>query len=75
MNKVYSNMPKYLDDVISIQCGDAYTVVLKTTGKVIAWGLNNVGQTNVPKNLDNVINICCGDAYNVALKSDGTVVA
>jgi hypothetical protein len=42
---------------------------------VLAWGLNEYGQTNVPTGLKNVVAIAAGGWHNLALKSDGTLVA
>ena len=42
---------------------------------VLAWGLNDSGQTNVPAGLGEVTAIAAGVGHSVALKSDGTVVA
>lgn len=66
--------------------GGAFTIMLKTDGKVLAWGNNQYGQLgnggsggkeNQPpepvRDLDNVVHIAAGEAHSVALKSDGTV--
>ena len=42
---------------------------------MVAWGLNNRGQTAVPAGLTNVKTIAAGGDITVALKTDGTVVA
>src|SRR5215510_9411426 len=41
---------------------------------VVAWGLNNTGQTNVPANLTNACQIDGGYTHSLALKDDGVVV-
>ena len=43
--------------------------------KVVAWGMNTVGQINVPIGLKGVQAIAAGYSHSVALRSDGTVVA
>jgi hypothetical protein len=48
---------------------------LNVAGMVVAWGLNNHGQTNVPTALSLVTAIAAGKSHTVALKSDGTVIA
>jgi alpha-tubulin suppressor-like RCC1 family protein len=42
--------------------------------QVVAWGVNNHGQTNVPPNLTNAIAIAGGWHHSAALRADGTVV-
>jgi len=54
---------------------DTITRALTQGGNVVAWGLNNEGQTRVPAGLSGVVAIAAGDRHTVALKSDGTVVA
>ncbi len=43
--------------------------------EVIAWGLNDSGQTTVPSGLDNAIALAAGTTHALALKADGTVIA
>lgn len=50
-------------------------MALKSDGTVVAWGLNDVGQTNVPAGLTQVIALAAGENHTLALKQDGTVVA
>ena len=45
------------------------------SGTVVAWGLNDDGQTSVPVGLSGVTAIAAGRFHTVALKNDGTVVA
>ena len=51
------------------------SLALKSDGTVVAWGLNNKGQTKVPEDLKSVVAIAAGSDHSLALKSDGTVVA
>lgn len=44
-------------------------------GTVVAWGLNDYGQTSVPAGLDGVTAIAGGNRHSLALKGDGTVAA
>ena len=46
-----------------------------TTGKpVLAWGVNNYGQTSVPATLTNTVALAGGAEYSLALSGDGTVM-
>jgi alpha-tubulin suppressor-like RCC1 family protein len=42
---------------------------------VVAWGLDNYGQTYVPPSLTNVVAVAAGSGFSMALNADGTVVA
>lgn len=44
-------------------------------GTVVAWGLNNLGQTTAPAGLDDVVAVGAGRLHTVALRTDRTVVA
>ena len=46
------------------------------SGKVVAWGHNDHGQSTVPQAaLSGVTQVACGEAHTVALKGDGSVIA
>src|SRR5438067_800115 len=44
-------------------------------GTVVAWGLDQYGETSVPAGLTGVVAVAAGYVHTAALKSDGTVVA
>jgi hypothetical protein len=46
-----------------------------TPAKLVAWGLNNFGQTNVPPAPLGVQAIAAGEYHSLLVQSDGTVVA
>ncbi|MCL5095995.1 MAG: RCC1 domain-containing protein [Candidatus Omnitrophica bacterium] len=46
----------------------------RAESEVVAWGLNDYGQTNVPSGLSNVVAVAAGRTHSSALRSDGTVV-
>jgi len=58
----------------NIAAGFFNSLALRADGTVIAWGLNNFGQTNVPAGLSNVVGIAAGWHHSLAFMSDGTVV-
>ena len=60
-------------NIVSIACGDGYTVGLKKDGTVIATGYNIFGQCDV-KSWKDIISIACGDGYTIGLKKNGTIV-
>jgi hypothetical protein len=43
-------------------------------GHIIAWGINDFGQTTVPPDLNDVIAVAAGPSHNLALRANGTVV-
>jgi len=61
--------------VAAIVAAGNYSLALKSNGTVVAWGVNDSGQTNVPGGLNNVVAIAGNLGYCLALKNDGTVVA
>ena len=67
--------PDYSNNVVAIAAENWTYLALKNDGTVIAWGLNNVGQTNVPAGLSNVTAIATDYIHSLALKNDGTVVS
>jgi hypothetical protein len=58
-----------------IAAGMARNVAVTEDGSVIAWGLNEGGESDVPSGLRNVIAIAAKHGHSLALESDGTVVA
>ncbi len=68
-----SNAPA-LTNAIAVAAGSRHDVVLKADGSLIAFGLNDFGQTNVPAIATNVIAIAAGGNQSLALRQDGTVV-
>jgi alpha-tubulin suppressor-like RCC1 family protein len=43
--------------------------------ELLAWGVDNNGQTNVPANLTNIVAVTGGGHGSAALRADGTVLA
>ena len=64
---------KVLSNVTALAAGRTHSLALKSDGTVVAWGLNQMGETDVPAGLSNVMMIAAGETYSMALKSDGTV--
>ena len=83
------NMGAIADKVIvSIACGDSYTIALDNTGKLYAWGANLYGQLgdggttqqNTPIFINTgaiankvIVSIACGDGHTIALDNTGNV--
>ncbi len=61
--------------MLAVAGGEYYSLALKNSGTVAAWGANILGQTNVPAGLNNVVTIAGGTYTSLALRNDGTVVA
>lgn len=59
-------VPASLGGVTAITA-NFHTVALKNDGTVVAWGLNDYGQTNVPVGLSRVTAIAAGAGHTVAL--------
>jgi hypothetical protein len=63
------------NDIRSVAAGDDFSLALRNTGTVLAWGRHDKGQTSIPPGLTSVVAIAAGASHALALKSDGTVVA
>jgi hypothetical protein len=61
--------------IVAIAAGGEHALALTSGSQVVAWGLNDHGQTNVPADLGKVTKIAAGQSFSVALKADGSVVA
>jgi hypothetical protein len=66
--------PDGLKNVVAISAGLRHALALKSDGTVVAWGVDELGETEVPPDLNGVVEIAAGDAHSLALRSDGTVV-
>jgi alpha-tubulin suppressor-like RCC1 family protein len=70
--------------IIQVVAGAHHAVVLRSDGKVVAWGENSYGQTNVPSDLAvvrdvtsplRVVMLAAGMNHTLALRANGSVVA
>lgn len=77
-------MKTFFSLVPSLRCGSLLVWLLllrlgqasaADPGTVIAWGLNDHGQSSVPTNLNGVVAIAGGGCHSLALKRDRTVLA
>jgi hypothetical protein len=53
--------------VIDVAAGNAHSVALKSSGQVVCWGSNGIGQSSVPLNLPSIRAIAAGGETTVAL--------
>jgi hypothetical protein len=60
-----------------VAAGEYHTVVRRSDGSIVAWGLNNDGQCNVPTLPTGLsyVEVAAGRFHTVARRSDGSVVA
>ncbi|MDR3460440.1 MAG: hypothetical protein P4N60_23675 [Verrucomicrobiae bacterium] len=69
-------LPSGLDsNVQAIAGGPAFFAALKSNGVVVAWGLNNLGQTNVPAGTTNFAAVAVDYIHGVGFNTNGTVAA
>jgi len=70
--------------IIQVVAGAHHAVVLRSDGKVVAWGENAYGQTNVPSDLFiardttnplRIVMLAAGMNHTLALRANGSVVA
>ncbi|MCX6884377.1 MAG: hypothetical protein NTX27_04975 [Verrucomicrobia bacterium] len=58
----------------AIAAGDRFSIALQRDGSVVAWGINEVGQTSLPSGLSKVVAISAGKNHGLALESTGQVI-
>ena len=77
----------YLQNIVSIACGDTHTAVVKSDGTLLTWGTGDHGQlgngTLIPSSspvtspvtvtaLPNTVSVACG-SHTLAVKSNGSI--
>lgn len=63
------------EKAVAVAAGGQHNLLLTESGKVLASGNNERGQTDVPKSLARVTAVAAGFAHSLALTETGTVVA
>jgi len=71
----YSNAVANINNASNIIHGGTFSVVLLDNNNIVAFGMNNYGQTNVPSNVNNVVQVAAGGSHTLALLDDGSVIA
>jgi hypothetical protein len=66
-------IPAGLNGATAMAAGYYQSLVLKSDGTVVGWGLADRG-ASIPAGLSGVTSIAAGSQFSLALKSDGTVV-
>jgi alpha-tubulin suppressor-like RCC1 family protein len=62
--------------ISQIAAGDGFSLALKSNGRLITWGKNDLGQITVPVSATTgITQIAAGDKHGLALRADGVVVA
>ncbi|GAB5561664.1 MAG: hypothetical protein SynsKO_33110 [Synoicihabitans sp.] len=69
------NLPSGLSNVVDVELGRNYGLLLNADGTVVSWGENFNGQRDIPHDLENVVGIVSGIGHSAALIADGTVRA
>jgi len=64
-----------VDDVVAVTGGDYDSVAIRHNGTLLAWGLDDFGQTDVPTNTLRFVSMAAGADHNLAILEDGSVVA
>jgi hypothetical protein len=67
-------VPSAATNVVAIAAGDYHSVVLRSDGKVIAWGNNSFLVTNVPVTVTNIVAIASRGAHVLAMRADGVIL-
>ena len=63
-----------LNGARSVASGGWHGLAITTSSNVVAWGLNDFGQTSYPDGLSNVVSVAAGFDHSLALQADGAVI-
>ncbi|MDD7755465.1 MAG: hypothetical protein PUJ51_13320, partial [Clostridiales bacterium] len=81
----FTEITTNVDDIKSVYCGGAHTIILKNDGTLWGTGYNSVGElglgdntnrntfTQVTTNVNDIKEIYCGGDHTFILKNDGTL--
>jgi hypothetical protein len=69
-----SSQPKGVVGAKAVAAGYWHNLAVTAAGNVVAWGLDDSGQTNVPAGLSNIVAVAAGHDHSIALKQNGAVV-
>jgi trimeric autotransporter adhesin len=58
-----------------VAAGYYHSLVLKSDGRIVAWGLNSDGQTTVPAPNADFVAVAAGEQHSLGLKSNGRIIA
>ena len=64
-----------MNNIRTVAAGRDHSLALRSTGTVVAWGDNTLGQTNIPPGLNDVVAIAAGGFHNLALRNNGRVAS
>ncbi len=68
-------VPIVAPKIVAVAAGMDHSLLLTRSGKVVAWGRNDHGQTDVPSDLRDVVAVAAGGSHSLAVTRNGVVVA
>ncbi len=71
----FTNVSPEVGSLSTIAAGTAHFVGTTAGGDVVAWGVDQCGQTRLPVGLGGVMAVAAGELHSLALRTDGRITS